>query len=473
MDLLLSDFDSFSESSSYEDQEDAEFMYGGQARNILSNLEETIGKIDDFLSFERGFIHGDIVCSVADPSGQTGRVVNVDMVVDLENVNGKKLENVNSKKLRKIRSISSGDYVVNGPWLGKIDKIVDSVTILFDDGRKCEFTTMGPEKIVPISPDFLEDSQYPYYPSQRVKVELSSVARSSRRLCGSWHEKRDEGTVCAVDAGLVYVEWLACALVGGEKVPAPQCLQDSKNLTLLSYFSHANWQLGDWCLLPLNASSYRPTKAFQRSLEANFQEIFVISRTRTKVDVIWQNGSQSFDLDSRLLLPVNITDAHDFWPEQFVMQKGNSDDIRVQKCGVVRCVDSKERTVRVKWETYALNQENDLKGELVEETMSAYELIEHPDYSYFFGDVVFRLQKGQFVDLPDGKSNANSYLSCIGIVVGFKDGHVEVKWGTSLTTKVRFLLLHFLFVLFEVIFSYLYACCLEVDAYCQHHFLDW
>jgi ubiquitin-conjugating enzyme E2 O len=413
MDFHLSDFDSFSENSSYEDQEEAEFMYGGQARNILSSLEETIGKIDDFLSFERGFIHGDIVCSATDPSGQTGRVVNVDITVDLESIQGKRIEKVNSKKLLKIRSISLGDHVVYGPWLGKVAKIIDDVTVLFDDGSKCSFVG-GPDKIIPLSPDVLEDSQYPYYPGQRVKVDFST---------SKWNKKQDEGTVCGVSAGSVFVDWLACIIVGGEKVRAPQCVQDSRKLTVLSCFSNANWQLGDWCMLK------------------DFQEIFVISKTRTRVDVIWQNGILSSSLDSQSLISVNITDAHDFWPDQFVTEKGTSEDSNTNKWGVVRCVDAKERMVRVKWESFLsanLENECDLKTEpFVEESIvSAYELIEHPDYSYFIGDVVFRLQKGQFVDLPDGEDNANSYLSCIGIVVGLKDGHVEVKWATGLIIKV-------------------------------------
>uniref|UniRef100_A0A5B6ZR98 E2 ubiquitin-conjugating enzyme n=1 Tax=Davidia involucrata TaxID=16924 RepID=A0A5B6ZR98_DAVIN len=488
MDLLLSDFDRFSESSSSEDQDDIEFIYGGQAHSILSSLEETIEKIDDFLLFERGFMHGDIVCSITDPSGQTGRVVNVEMFVDLENVRGNKIKGVNSKKLQKIHSISVGDYVVHGPWLGKVDKIVDCVTILFDDGSKCDFTTMGPEKLIPVSPNLLEDSQYPYYPGQRVQVELSSVSKSARWLCGTGKAKQDEGIVCAVEAGLVYVNWLGCALVSCERVPAPPCLQDSKNLTLLSCFTHVNWQVGDWCILPMadckgvmehiffNASTCESIKGLKQSekvlqrrkLSSNFQEIFVIVKTNTKVDVLWQDGSHSLGLDSQSLFPVNIVDAHDFWPEQFVLEKGTLDDPHVpssQRWGVVRSVDAKEKIVKVKWKTYEVNQVSDLKEDRMEETVSAYELVEHPDYSYCLGDVVFRLEKSHLVDQVDGKIYKNhcftkmemdveadlkgknccgdqnlflnkSYLSCIGIIMSFKDGNVEVEWATGLTTKV-------------------------------------
>jgi len=445
-----SEFDSFSESSSGEEQDDIELMYGGHAVTILSSLEETIGKIDDFLSFERGFIHGDIVCSAADPSGQMGKVVNVDMLLDLENLQGEIITDVKSCEIQKIRSISVGDYVVCGPWLGKVDKIVDSVTILFDDGTKSEFTTMGPEKVIPLSPDLLEDSQYPYYPGQRVRVELSTVSKTARWLCGTWKGKRDEGTVCAVEAGLVYVDWVACATVNCERGSTPPILNDSKSLTLLSCFSHANWQLGDWCVLPTVDQNGVMDRIFIKQTEKvsnqrpspNFQEIFVIVKIKAKLDVLWQDGSQSMGVDSNSLSPINILDAHDFWPGQFVVQKGTCDDPDSpsgQSWGVVRSVDAKERTVRVKWESLGVKQVRDLEGEQMEVTVSAYELVEHIDYSFCIGDVVFQVEKKVGDVAFGGEQNIvsnNGYLPSIGIVISFKDGKVEVKWTSGRTSKV-------------------------------------
>ncbi|XP_020551950.1 probable ubiquitin-conjugating enzyme E2 24 isoform X1 [Sesamum indicum] len=479
MDSLLSDFDSFSDSSSSEDQEDIESLYGGQACTIFSSLEETIEKIDDFLLFERGFLHGDIVCLVSEPLGQMGKVINVEMTVDLEKIDGSKIRNVSSRDLQRIRSLSVGDYVVQGAWLGKVEKIVDHVTILFDDGTKCKLTVDGPEKIVALSPDIVEDPQYPFYPGQRVQIESSSVSRSTRWLCGIRKDKHEQGIVSNVDAGLVYVDWLGCAVIEGEKGPAPARLQDSRNLSVLSSFPHANWQLGDWCVIPLQQSlpsvcASRLVKQHKQSemisqsgdLTPNFQQIAVIVKTKTKLDVQWQDGSRSMGLDSHMLFPVNIVDAHDFWADSFVLEKGTADDSEVpgfQRWGVVRSVDPKERTVKVKWCKSSLNL-LDSKEEQMEETVSAYELVEHPDYSYGLGEVVFRTDKS-IVDLGDVdrersctiseiymgedadlkgveiigdqiKYLKDKFLSYFGTVVGFKHGDVEVKWATGATTKV-------------------------------------
>lgn len=239
MDPIISDSDweTSSDSNSSEDQEEIDFLYGGKAQSILSSLEESIGRIDDFLSFERAFVHGDVVCSLSDPSGQMGRVTSVDLFVDLESIKGKVLKNVNSKKLLRIRSISEGDYVIKGPWLGRVQRVVDKVTVLFDDGTKCDITALEREKLLPLTGNFPEDWQFPYYPGQRVKVKSSSASKSTRWLCDTWRDNHDEGTICAVEAGLVYVNWISHVLVGCDfSVSAPKCWQDSKNLTVLSFF---------------------------------------------------------------------------------------------------------------------------------------------------------------------------------------------------------------------------------------------
>ncbi|XP_058101031.1 probable ubiquitin-conjugating enzyme E2 24 [Magnolia sinica] len=496
MNMLLSDsdWDGYSMSSDSEDQDDIESMFGGRAQSILSSLTESIGKIDDFLAFERGFAHGDIVCSITDPSGQMGRVVDVDIVVGLETMSGDIIKDVNSKKLLKFRSLAAGDYVVHGPWLGRVGRVVDLVTILFDDGAKCEITTANPENLTPISPNSLEDALYPYYPGQRVRIRHSTAFKSARWLCGKWTVNRDEGVVCHVEIGSLYVNWIASIMVGCKfGLPAPPSLQDPKNLTLLSCFPHANWQLGDWCMLPIDAyrdhqmgvkeqacpnvsaqGLFKTYKNFGRvphRRDPDCENIFIVVKTKTKVDVVWQDGSHSFSVDSQTLIPVDNVGDHDFWPDQFVLEKGTYDNDHVstgQRFGIVKSVDAKERTVKVKWTTPRTNRTAE---EFNEEIVSAYELIEHPDYSYCLGDVVFRLEASLHVTQTEGQTqsqedpqttemdmaslqalgkemhgkkqidegqdgNIRSYLSCIGNVIGFKDECIEVRWASGLISKV-------------------------------------
>ncbi|KAI4296744.1 hypothetical protein L6164_036672 [Bauhinia variegata] len=408
-----------------------------------------------------------------------GRVTCVDMYVDLENSHGRVLKNVNSKKLLKIRSISEGDYVIKGSWLGQVQRVVDKVTVLFDDGSNYEVIALETGKLLSLNRNSLEDSQYPYYLGQRVKVKSSTGSRSARWLCGNWRDNRDEGTVCAVEAGLVCVNWFASVLMGSNSnADVPPHWQYSKNLTLMSCFSHANWQLGDSCTLPVAADQkeqifedadfteeHHIARGCTRgNLSSDIGEIFVIGKIKSKVDIVWQDGEHSSGLDPRTLLPVNVIDNHEFWPQQFVLEKGASDDPlkpSSQTWGVVQCVDAKERTVEVQWRNVSISKPENVAGDKMEETVSAYELIEHPDYSYCFGDIVFKTAQKQFgyqadkdqenpvtdlnveADLRDRNHISyqnefpdNGYLSCIGNVTGFRDGAVEVKWASGLTTKV-------------------------------------
>ncbi|CAH8331494.1 unnamed protein product [Eruca vesicaria subsp. sativa] len=444
MNLTDSDWESSSDSGSSE-HEEVEFSYGGRAQDIFSNLEETIGKIDDFLSFERGFMYGDIVRSTTEPSGQSGRVINVNMFVNLESIHGKIVKEVDTKKLQRLRSISLCDYVINGPWLGRVDKIVERVSVTLDDGSNYEVLVRNQDQLVAIPPNMLEDSQYSYYPGQRVQVKLAHGARSTSWLCGNWRENQAVGTVSSVEAGLVYVEWVASIIMGGgdRNLTAPQALQSPESLTLLPSVSHASWQLGDWCILP--GSSHSDIEELQKGFSRNMQrsssdELFVITKTKMKVDVLWQDGGCSMGVDSQQLVPVGAVNAHDFWPEQFVVEKETCNS---KRWGVVKVVNAKEQTVKVQWAEKEASEQ-------MEEIVSAYELLEHPDFGFCFSDVVFKLSPEAKIDpnagtivatetkhqLTESDYSGAYCLSSIGVVSGFSNGVVEVKWANGSTSEV-------------------------------------
>jgi ubiquitin-conjugating enzyme E2 O len=230
-----------------------------------------------------------------------------------------------------------------------------------------------------------------------------------------------------------------------------------------------------------SSDSYLPNKHNmareyrRRNLHSSMGELFIIGRIKTKVDIIWQNGEHTFGSDPHNLVPVNVINTHEFWPHQFVMEKGTSDSdddksSSNQRWGVVLSFDAKEHTVNVQWRTVPASEPGDFAGETTMETVSAYELVEHPDFSCCFGDIVFKAAQKQLGYLAEknyansmsdlnaeaplknldqiGYQNKSHHLSCIGNVTGFKDGHVEVKWATGLTTKVChffscFVILHY------------------------------
>ncbi|KAF7841266.1 putative ubiquitin-conjugating enzyme E2 23 [Senna tora] len=230
-------------------------LLADQVRVLWMDETESTQSFSDLRVVDRGFLHGDFVASASDPTGQVGVVVDVNISVDLLASDGSMVKEVSSKDLKRIRDFTVGDHVVLGPWLGRIDDVLDNVTVLFDDGSVCKVTKADPMNLKPISKNILEDGHFPYYPGQRVRANSSSVFKNSRWLSGLWKANRLEGTVTKVTVGSVFVYWIASAGYGPDSSIAPAEEQSPKNLKLLSCFAHANWQLGDWCLLPPSALS--------------------------------------------------------------------------------------------------------------------------------------------------------------------------------------------------------------------------
>ncbi|KDP29680.1 hypothetical protein JCGZ_18842 [Jatropha curcas] len=228
-----------------------EALQADQVRVLWMDDTEQIQHVNDIKVVDRGFLHGDYVASASDPTGQVGVVLDVNISVDLLVPGGSIIKDVSSRVLKRVREFAIGDYVVRGPWLGRVDDVLDNVTVLIDDGSVCKVNGAEPLRLKPISKSiFDEDEHTPYYPGQRVRASSSSVLRNVRWLSGSWKANRLEGTVAKVTAGSVFIYWIASAGYGPDSSTTPIEEQSPKDLKLLSCFSHANWQVGDWCLLP-------------------------------------------------------------------------------------------------------------------------------------------------------------------------------------------------------------------------------
>ncbi|CAI0407993.1 unnamed protein product [Linum tenue] len=228
-----------------------EALQADQVRVLWMHEMEQVQSVNDVKVIDRGFLHGDYCASTSDPTGQVGVVVDINVSVDLLAPDGVVVNNVSSKDLKRVREFAVGDYVILGPWLGRVDDVMDNVTVLVDDGSVCKVLGAEPLRLEPISKKFFDEGDhFPYYPGQRVRASSSSVFKHSRWLYGLFKPNRLEGTVTKVTAGSVFVYWIASAGYGPDSSTAPAEEQNPKNLKLLSCFAHANWQVGDWCLVP-------------------------------------------------------------------------------------------------------------------------------------------------------------------------------------------------------------------------------
>ncbi|XP_057422752.1 probable ubiquitin-conjugating enzyme E2 23 [Lotus japonicus] len=290
-------------------------LLADQLRVLWMDESESTQNFSDVEVIDRGFLHGDFVAAASNPTGQLGVVVDVNISVDLFAQDGSIIKDVSSKNLKRIRDFTVGDYVVHGPWLGRIDDVMDNVTILFDDGSVCKVSKADPLNLKPISKNFIEDGHFPYYPGQRVRASSSSVFKNSRWLSGLWKANRLEGTVTKVTVASVFVYWIASAGYGPYSSTSPAEEQSPKDLKLLSCFAHTNWQLGDWCLLPSSAlpSSVSMGKSISKSELTNSGNTELYSnQTRSGCDseeatVEESNGNKdAMDLD-----PVGALEGND------------------------------------------------------------------------------------------------------------------------------------------------------------------
>lgn len=304
-------------------------LLADQVRVLWMDETESTENIKDVTVVDRGFLHGDFVAAASDPTGQVGVVVDVNIFVDLLAPDGSTIKDVSSKDLKRIRDFTVGDYVVLGPWLGRIDDVLDNVTVLFDDGSVCKVSKVEPLRLKPVSKNILEDGHFPYYPGQRVRASSSSLFKNSRWLSGLWKATRLEGTVTKVTVGSVFIYWIASAGYGPDSSTAPAEEQSPKNLKLLSCFAHANWQLGDWCLFPSFAlSSSNPLDKGLSKLELHDSANGEFDSTQMgsgcdseEVSLEESNGNtESMDLD-----PVAAVDGND--------RNGENNEPESSSCG--------------------------------------------------------------------------------------------------------------------------------------------
>ena len=120
----------------------------------------------------------------------------------------------------------------------------------------------------------------------------------------------------------------------------------------------------------------------------------IVMDTQTKVAVRWQDGTMTHEAQSTHLVPVQHVLHADFWPEDFVVDKGEGAHDRV---GVVKRVIASARTCDVMW----LQRDKDVQQEkdqtstagVETEEVSMYAIESHPDFSYRLGCIVLRLSK--------------------------------------------------------------------------------
>ncbi|KAL6574266.1 putative ubiquitin-conjugating enzyme E2 23 [Orobanche hederae] len=224
---------------------------------------------------------------------------------------------------------------------------------------------------------------------------------------------------------------------------------------------------------PLHRKNFRKVvvrkdKKARKKVE-NFERALLIINTSTEVDVVWQDGKINRDLDPRALIPIDSPGDHEFFAEQYVVEKAADidDTVEPRRVGVIKSFDAKDRTACVSWLKPVARAEDPREFDK-EEMMSVYELEGHPDYDYHYGNLVVRLSPITLPDKMDSfvhsvdnmplsdpdelklengwententtdheKSTEFYDLSWVRNITGFSDGDIEVTWADGIISTV-------------------------------------
>ena len=92
--------------------------------------------VSELALVDRAFMEGDVVVRANDPRGQSGSVVAVRLLTDVEYLKSKEIEKaVSGDRLTTVTT--GGEWAVQGNWLGRISDTDIAVTVLFSDGAVC------------------------------------------------------------------------------------------------------------------------------------------------------------------------------------------------------------------------------------------------------------------------------------------------------------------------------------------------
>uniref|UniRef100_A0A8I6WMW3 Uncharacterized protein n=1 Tax=Hordeum vulgare subsp. vulgare TaxID=112509 RepID=A0A8I6WMW3_HORVV len=230
-------------------------------------------KMADIKVVDRSHLYpGQVVGSARDMGGQIGVVTGVNTVLSLVKLDNdglptKVIRGVSPSSLRRIRSLNLGDFVVSGPWLGRIVEVSIDVDVLFDDGAVCRVTNAESTNLARVRESGNMDTgmhrhemNSQFHQGQQVSLPGNGpLFKDARWLSGYWHPYRQVGTIMKVETSAVLVYWVASMHCGTDKglvqASAPPAYQNPDHLTFFCASYNCCWGLADRCLFRETSST--------------------------------------------------------------------------------------------------------------------------------------------------------------------------------------------------------------------------
>ncbi|CAL4951319.1 unnamed protein product [Urochloa decumbens] len=405
---------------------------------------------------------GQMVLLASDPGGQAGVVTSVHTALDLAELHlhggAAVAAGVPAGDLRRVTSLVHGDYVVSGPWLGRVVHILDEVDVLFDDGCVCMVDPAVAhqlEVVVGEDLNIMRPNMPSLHPGQRVRAAAVATGQESVFQASQWwFRRRDcrrrnahvEGTVAKVEIGVVFVRWVASAHLGTDqdllRASAPQAMIWTGRplphpLTFFDSGDECCWAVTDRCF-------FRRRDHHHRRRDVKSERPMSVAGMRTTADVLWQDGTRQHGLPSTSLAPFH-THVDEFVPGHRVVRlEAAADDAgdkdgpaiadandAVARSGVVRSLDVADQTVRVSWLKAAAPGEEPSEVDC-DETVSAYDLNKDLDHDIFYGDIVIRRRHGGSgsggrTEAPAPATQGNEEVAVLSLMIFLGSGELLIS----------------------------------------------
>lgn len=311
----------------------------------------------------------------------------------------------------------SGDHVINGDWIGVIEEVFEEALIKVDKSSSSS-TDSHLIRVCDLGGTF-NVGQTPPEGYDQTNGRIGEIGESSNSRTDSnstasiWSSvlnsitpptinpyasnyqstngsKPDPSQIIDVRQTVVCVNWLG---INQKLSPATQAFKprpkryflgsDLSTLTLIRKSEEASHVVGDRVI-----SKFRDERSILKRFNIQNsslggdedEEVFIVVKTFTKVETLWQDGSRSWE-PSRDLIPYLNLDEFDVWPGDFVLWNSPEDQEEENsssassssksRLGVVQSMDPEERTAQVRWygteEIVALPVlELDLNGHAIE-----------------------------------------------------------------------------------------------------------
>jgi len=323
---------------------------------------------------------------------QTGTVINVKVIADLQTTYNENneitiLKDIDTKKLINYYDIEEGTCVLLNNWFGIVRNVYDDIYVKFSDNSVC----VVPVNTVKIEDKYKESSRFcveRIYPGVKVQALKSDTFMNAKWIQGQYKPSNTTGHVVMTQISKVYVEWQYKNLKVDTKdneQPPPFSIKDVSSLTILrSLHEHQAMCLG----LLVQFESKNEAKDFGVELfNGLVNPCFKIIKTKSFVDVQWQDSTITKNIKSTdLLICLNI-DEQDFWPTDYVYLKDefkNKKTLSKVKVGVIKSVNALERVCEIQWLEHI-----DKESEKIEtKEQSTYEISSHPIYTQRLGERV-------------------------------------------------------------------------------------